>query len=96
MDSLMSVKLKRRLEAGTGLRLPGTLTLTYPTITALATYLEEKLFASTDAPLVSVQPLPTREPDPSLSGSVIGMSDTETDAAIAAELAAIQQKLGVL
>ncbi len=96
MDSLMSVKLKRRLEAGTGLRLPGTLTLTYPTVTALAAYLEEKLFASADAPSASVQPLLMREPDPSLSAAVTGMSDTETNAAIAAELAAIQQKLGVL
>jgi hypothetical protein len=37
-----------------------------------------------------------QEPDPSLSAAVTGMSDTETNAAIAAELAAIQQKLGAL
>jgi acyl transferase domain-containing protein/acyl carrier protein len=44
MDSLMSVRLKRRLETGMGLRLPGTLTLTYPSITALAEYLEAAIF----------------------------------------------------
>jgi len=95
MDSLMSVKLKRRLEEGTGLRLPGTLTLTYPTIVALAAYLEEKLFASTDALPASAGPSSVENLNPVLSDSVTGMSDTETSAAIAAELAAIQQKLGV-
>jgi acyl transferase domain-containing protein/acyl carrier protein len=93
MDSLMSVKLKRRLEAGTGLKLPGTLTLTYPTITALAVYLEEKLFPSLDLP---TSPLPAPDQDERFSVAVAGMSDSETNMAIAAELAAIQQKLGVL
>jgi acyl transferase domain-containing protein/acyl carrier protein len=96
MDSLMSVKLKRRLEAGTGLRLPGTLTLTYPTITALAGYLEEKLFPSTVLPSSGAPPLSRRGQDESFSVSVAGMSESEINAAIAAELAAIQQKLGVL
>ena len=42
----MSVSLKRGLEARTGLRLPGTLTFTYPTIEAIAVFLEETLFPS--------------------------------------------------
>jgi acyl transferase domain-containing protein/acyl carrier protein len=96
MDSLMSVKLKRRLEEGTGLRLPGTLTLMYPTITALAEFIEEKLFASTVLLPASVPPSSTRERDESFSTSVAEMNESETNAAIAAELAAIQQKLGVL
>jgi acyl carrier protein len=98
MDSLMSVRLKRRLEVGTGLRLPGTLTLSYPTISALARYLEEKLFsaeARSNGP--SAKPV---EPENGkfLSGdqTVDQMNDSEIDAAIAAELAAIQQKLGAL
>jgi acyl transferase domain-containing protein len=95
MDSLMSVKLKRRLEAGTGLKLSGTVTLTYPTITALAAYLDEKLFPATPVPSSSVPPLP-RGQDERYSASLAGMSESETNAAIAAELAAIQQKLGVL
>lgn len=96
MDSLMSVKLKRRLEVGTGLRLPGTLTLMYPTITALADFIEEKLFPSAVLPSVSAPSLSIRDQDESFSTSVAGMNESETNAAIAAELAAIQQKLGAL
>jgi len=92
MDSLMSVDLKRRLESGTGLQLPDTVTLTYPSITVLAQYLGEKLFPSTDA-----SPVQSREPLISvLSDSVAEMNEVETHAAITAELAAIQQMLGVL
>jgi acyl transferase domain-containing protein len=96
MDSLMSVRLKRRLE-GTGLRLPGTLTLTYPTISALAQYLDEKLFP-TKAQSNGVSAMPVKEKNkfPSLDQTVDQMNDSEIDAAIAAELAAIQQKLGVM
>jgi acyl carrier protein len=97
MDSLMSVRLKRRLEAGTGLRLPGTLTLTYPTISALAEYLDEKLFPTkAKSNGVSAMPVKERTEFPSLDQTVDQMNDSEIDAAIAAELAAIQQKLGVL
>jgi hypothetical protein len=80
------------------LRLPGTLTLTYPTISALAQYLEEKLFRaevrSNGASVTLVKP----EKGRFFPGdqAVDQMNDSEIDAAIAAELAAIQQKLGVL
>jgi NAD(P)-dependent dehydrogenase (short-subunit alcohol dehydrogenase family)/acyl carrier protein len=47
MDSLMAVELNRSLEAGTGLRLPSTLTFNYPTIRAMAGYLC-RAFAQTD------------------------------------------------
>jgi acyl carrier protein len=96
MDSLMSVRLKRRLEAGTGLRLPGTVTLTYPSIGALADYLERKLFPPVPLHAVSAKPLSYQAEPESFSATVAEMNDIETDAAIAAELAAIQQKLGVL
>jgi acyl carrier protein len=97
MDSLMSVRLKRRLEAGTGLRLPGTLTLTYPTIAALAQYLDEKLFPTkVQSNGVPAMPVNEKNEFPSLDQSVDQMNDSEIDGAIAAELAAIQQKLGVL
>jgi acyl carrier protein len=96
MDSLMSVRLKRRLEAGTGLRLPGTVTLTYPSIGALADYLETKLFPPVPVHAVSAKPLSYQAEPESFSVTVGEMNDIETDAAIAAELAAIQQKLGVL
>lgn len=43
MDSLMSVELKSRLEAGVEQSLPSTLTFNYPTILELAGYLQQKL-----------------------------------------------------
>jgi acyl carrier protein len=47
MDSLMAVELKRSLEEGIGLRLPSTLTFNYPTIRAMAGFLDRAL-AQTD------------------------------------------------
>jgi acyl transferase domain-containing protein/acyl carrier protein len=43
MDSLMSVDLKSRLEAGSGQPMPSTLAFNYPTVTAIATYFEKQL-----------------------------------------------------
>ena len=91
MNSLMSVSLKRGLEARTGLRLPGTLTFTYPTIEAIAVFLEETLFPSPVT--ASEEEVPSEKKD-EFSTSVAEMNESETNAAIAAELAAIQQKLG--
>jgi acyl carrier protein len=95
MDSLMSVRLKRRLEAATGLRLPGTLTLTYPTIAALAQHLEEKLFPS-GAVKTNTADSQAFNRKRRVSTSVAEMDESETNAAIADEIAAIRQKLGVL
>ncbi len=91
MNSLMSVSLKRALEARTGLRLPGTLTFTYPTIEAIAVFLEETLFPSSVAE--NEEEMPSEKQD-EFSTSVAEMNESETNAAIAAELAAIQQKFG--
>jgi myxalamid-type polyketide synthase MxaE and MxaD len=43
MDSLMSVELKRRLEVGFAVSLPATLTFKYPTVTALAKFIDSLL-----------------------------------------------------
>jgi len=57
MDSLMAVELRRRLEAGTGLTLPSTLTFNYPTAAALAGFLlAEMVKVAADAPSSEVQP----------------------------------------
>jgi len=43
MDSLMCVELKGRLQQGSGLELPSTLTFNYPSVRALTGYLLQKL-----------------------------------------------------
>ncbi len=43
MDSLMSVELRHRLEKVTGLTLPATLTFNYPTVNALARFIDAHL-----------------------------------------------------
>jgi NAD(P)-dependent dehydrogenase (short-subunit alcohol dehydrogenase family)/acyl carrier protein len=59
LDSLTSLELRNRLEALVGVKLPATVTFTYPTLEALARHLLDQLglvFASTPAPSA-----PTRE-----------------------------------
>jgi len=48
MDSLMSVELKGRLEKRFGARLPATLTFNYPTMAAVAGFLEGRVGAAND------------------------------------------------
>ena len=43
MDSLMSVDLKSKLEAGIGRVLPSTLAFNHPSVGALVTYIEKQL-----------------------------------------------------
>lgn len=93
MNSLMSVQLKRRLEAGTGLRLPGTLTLTYPSIAALVGYLETAIFGKGEDMMARDHAPPTGDVE---LHSLEKMNDAETSAALAAELAAVRQKLGAI
>jgi hypothetical protein len=45
MDSLLSVELRARLEASTGIALPGTLTFKYPTVAAVADFLAGELLS---------------------------------------------------
>jgi myxalamid-type polyketide synthase MxaE and MxaD len=99
MNSLMSVELKKRLESKLALKLPGTLTLTYPTVTALAKFLDRKLFPEQNLDSTALRDVAhanhdrAKVTDDELS-SLAEMDDAETDAAIAAELEAIHQKLG--
>jgi acyl transferase domain-containing protein len=89
MDSLMAVRLKRRLEQKTGLRLPGTVTLTYPTLTALAGYLQTQLFGEETEPV----PPPAGAAQYRDQAKLAAMDHEQTHTAIEEELAAVQQTL---
>ena len=90
LDSLMSLELRNRLEQSLGVKLPATVLFAHPDPTALATHLLITLglhpAATTPAP---VAPLPEAEADPTTT-AVAALTDAEADAALAAELAALE------
>ena len=59
MDSLMSVELRRRLEQGTGLKLPSTLTFNYPNVNALADFLNSRFGIQTAPTKIEVTETPS-------------------------------------
>ena len=64
LDSLMSIELKRRLEAGIGQSLPSSLTFNYPTIDALTTFLGSLAGASPVAgPETTAAAIAAQRPD---------------------------------
>jgi hypothetical protein len=71
MDSLMSVDLKSRLEAATGLKLPTTLTFNYPTVSALVEYLQREL-GSKAPPLAAPEPIAESVPIAPVSAATNG------------------------
>lgn len=88
MDSLMAVRLKRRLEQITDLRLPGTVTLTCPTLAALAEYLQTRLCGEPRATASAAH----HPPDPDLA-KLVAMDEEQARVALEKELAAVQQTL---
>ena len=80
MDSLMSVKLKSRLELGSGLALPSTLTFNYPSIRALVGYFEKTMggTGAEDAPAAVVVETPQSDLD--------RLSDDDIEARLLAQL----------
>jgi myxalamid-type polyketide synthase MxaE and MxaD len=90
MDSLLSVELRRRLEASTGLALPGTLTFKYPTVGAIADVLASELIAS---PPAAVTAAPAAAPAPAAAAADADADDLSEDdlaALLASKLAQIQ------
>jgi NAD(P)-dependent dehydrogenase (short-subunit alcohol dehydrogenase family)/acyl carrier protein len=78
MDSLMSVALRKRLERATDRSLPSTLTFNYPSVNALASFLESALVAA--APPAASEPAPDETP----AGD--GLTDAEVEARLRARL----------
>jgi acyl carrier protein len=84
MDSLMAVELKRRLERGVGRALPATLTFNYPTVAALAGYLESQMAVTASTP---AQTETVVAPGVDLDTDLDRLSDDELEARLAARLA---------
>ncbi len=63
-DSLMSLELRKRLEASVGTELPPTLAWRYPTVEALTGYLAERLGVDLDGPGTGPGSVPPAEPVP--------------------------------
>jgi acyl carrier protein len=88
VDSLVALELRNQLEAGTGLKLSGTLVWSYPTARALAEHLGELLVEA--APPAARAPAPARE--------VPALSEPELDEAsflsrFDAQLAALEEEV---
>ncbi len=90
MDSLTSVDLKSRLETGLGVNLPTTLALEYPTIDALAGYLEAELFSASPAP--SVEPVKEAPVPAAAAENLDQLSKEHLLSLMAEELAAIEEQ----
>ena len=86
LDSLMSVELKRRLEAAVETSLPSTLTFNYPNVAALTGFLYEMLFADTASPIVAEPALRQPAPDARSERDHDELSDDELEAELLARL----------
>lgn len=90
-DSLMTLELRNRLEAGLGLSLSATLVWNYPTIVDMVQHLAEKLGLSLEAtePESAAVNLAPKE-----SAEIDELSAEEVNALLAAELDEIDELLG--
>ncbi|AKT41315.1 type I polyketide synthase [Chondromyces crocatus] len=90
MDSIMSVQIRKRLEADLGRRLPPTLAFDHPSVRRLATYLATEILAPT--PETAAPPSPDASSAPSPTGSetapdpLDALTEDELVALLAAEL----------
>jgi acyl carrier protein/NADP-dependent 3-hydroxy acid dehydrogenase YdfG len=86
MDSLMSVELRRRLERGAGRSLPSTLTFNYPSVAALAGFLERELAGARDGEKAAAPPPVPSAPPPPAADDLDSLSDDELEARLRARL----------
>jgi myxalamid-type polyketide synthase MxaB len=86
MDSLMTIELKNRLQISVGRTLPSTLVFDYPTVVALADYIERNVLAvEPERETISGARKPEEEQSQTVS-DLKEMSDLEAEAVLAKEL----------
>jgi len=92
LDSLMSVELKRRLEAAVERALPSTLTFNYPNVAALTAFLMDELFALAAPTPAASSPAISTPSTPASSGARDSddMSIDELEAELLARLDRLQ------
>lgn len=86
MDSLMSVDLRRRLERGSGLTLPATITFNHPSVAALADALSAHFGAVPPRPAGKADQAAKAPPQPARKSAPAADLDTLTDDEVAARL----------
>jgi hypothetical protein len=89
LDSLMVLEFRNRLESGLGWKdiLPATLVFDYPTIDALATYLESKIAAAAPEAAASGQhSVPAMAGDEDALKQLMDLTDDEVTALLEKKL----------
>ena len=89
IDSLMTLELRNRLEATLKLSLPATLVFNYPTVTALAGHLAEKMGLLLEAEKIQAESAQTVDKVDNLEN----LSRDEVEAMLADELKSLDELL---